>query len=115
MKSNIRELISFHNKGVCKTKIFFLSVIIAQFANAQDVWTPIANCPPSMGRTGEISFSTGSKGYVGFGLEICPLSCIFKNDLWEYDPSNDSWTQKANCPGAPREWAVAFGIANKGY
>jgi len=101
-----------------KTELFFLGIIITQLLKAQDVWTPIANCPapPSIGRTGELSFSAGGKGYIGFGLEVCiNPSCAFLNDLWEYDPSNDSWSQKANCPGPAREWGVAFGIGNKGY
>ena len=38
-----------------------------------------------------------------------------KNDFWEYDPSSNTWTQKANFGGAPRQGAVGFGIGTKGY
>ncbi len=36
-------------------------------------------------------------------------------DFWEYDPNSDQWTRKANFPGAEREGATGFAIANKGY
>ena len=98
-----------------KIKHLFYSLLLSHIACAQDMWTPIANFPPFMGRTGQVSFSTGGKGYIGFGLETCPASCIFKNDLWEYDSSSGAWSQKASCPGAAREWAVGFSIGSKGY
>jgi N-acetylneuraminic acid mutarotase len=37
------------------------------------------------------------------------------NDLWQYDPANDTWTQKANLLGSPRRDAVAFSVDGKGY
>lgn len=38
-------------------------------------------------------------------------------DFWEYDPANDSWTQKADLPGTKmgRAYAVGFGMNGKGY
>src|SRR5439155_1183684 len=37
------------------------------------------------------------------------------NDFWEYDPSTNVWTQKANFGGPARENAVGFSIGSKGY
>jgi gliding motility-associated-like protein len=40
---------------------------------------------------------------------------VFFNDLWQYDPSSDSWTTKANYSGPARESAVGFSVNEKGY
>jgi N-acetylneuraminic acid mutarotase len=37
------------------------------------------------------------------------------NDLWEYDPAGNTWTQKANCPGATRSEASTFVIGSIAY
>src|SRR5205823_10618643 len=55
-------------------------------------------------------FSIGSKGYVGTGAHDGP-----KRDFWEYDPSTNVWTQKADFGGLPRLAAVGFSIGSKGY
>ena len=37
------------------------------------------------------------------------------NDFWEYNPTNNAWTQKANFGGGVRIYAVGFSIGTKGY
>ncbi len=63
-------------------------------------------------------FTIGSKGYVAFGesnpTDADPFASV-TNDLWEYDPSLDQWTQKASLPSIPRFGAFAFVIGNKAY
>jgi N-acetylneuraminic acid mutarotase len=61
------------------------------------------------------AFSIEGKGYVvgGQGGDGFPWGP--RQDIWEYDPSNDSWIQKANFPGGNRIRATAFSINNKGY
>ena len=54
-----------------------------------------------------VSFSIGSKGYLGTGSGT--------KDFWEYDPVADTWTQKADFAGTARSAAVGFSIGNKGY
>lgn len=39
----------------------------------------------------------------------------YYKDLWEYNPVTDSWTQKANFPGAAIYEGVGFAIGNYGY
>ena len=75
------------------------------------IWTTKA---PFAGeaRTGGISFSIGSKGYIGLGNSY--LSGI-KNDLWEYDPSNNTWARRADYTGNSVQYAVGFSIGTKGY
>lgn len=43
-------------------------------------------------RWGAVGFSIGNKGYIGTGGE----GSVPKNDFWEYDPTTDTWTQKAS-------------------
>src|SRR5947208_15367534 len=41
--------------------------------------------------------------------------CITITDSWEYDPANDTRTQKADLGGSERSSAVGFSIDSKGY
>lgn len=45
------------------------------------------------GRNAASAFTIGAKAYVGLGV-----GTTYKNDMWEYDPGSDTWTQKANAP-----------------
>ncbi|MEL6275920.1 MAG: tail fiber domain-containing protein, partial [Bacteroidota bacterium] len=38
-----------------------------------------------------------------------------KKDFYEYDPSIDQWTRKADFPGLARQRAVGFSVNSKGY
>lgn len=53
----------------------------------------------------------GSKTYFGTGVN----GGTYLDDFWGYDPTTDSWLQKATFPGGPREEAVGFSIDNNGY
>lgn len=57
-----------------------------------------------------VGFSIGDKGYMGTGLG----SGGYASDFWEYDPSLNTWTQKAD-PGGPGAGSFGFSIGNKGY
>jgi N-acetylneuraminic acid mutarotase len=60
-----------------------------------------------------VGFSIGNKGYIGTGyVGSYPY---YYRDFWEYDPSTDTWTKKANFGGVARSDAVGFSIGNKGY
>ncbi|MCC7303748.1 MAG: hypothetical protein IT233_13995 [Bacteroidia bacterium] len=59
-----------------------------------------------------VSFSIGGRGYACMGQDTAEM---LHRDLWEYDPSVDSWTQKANCPGIPRRNACVFVIGTSAY
>ncbi|MBI3501208.1 MAG: T9SS type A sorting domain-containing protein [Bacteroidetes bacterium] len=84
-----------------------------QYDPTGDTWTQMADIGTSgsLARYEAISFSTATKGYIGMGENI---STKFK-DLWEYDPTGNTWTQKANYPGNSRIGLVGFSIANLGY
>lgn len=58
-----------------------------------------------------VSFSIGTKGYVGLGQS----NSTTLNDFWEYDSQTDTWSQKASYPAGPRYDAAAFSVNSKGY
>lgn len=58
-----------------------------------------------------ITFSIGSKGYLG-GKYIDPS---IPYDFWEFDTSTNLWTQKASIGGAAKSGIVGFSVGQKGY
>jgi len=62
--------------------------------------------------SGACSFVINGKGYVYGGV----MYGYRVNDLWEYDPTLNTWTKKASPPFArPRTSAASFVIDGKGY
>ncbi|MFI5163720.1 MAG: T9SS type A sorting domain-containing protein [Bacteroidia bacterium] len=98
-----------------QNKTFILTTLLLLFCGLthgqQGVWTQKANFGGTP-RGACTSFSIGTKGYVGLGMDT---SYFYKNDFWEYDPSLNTWTQKANFTGTARYFAIGFAIGNKGY
>ena len=94
-------------------KITCIILISIPFILKADYWIQKADFGGTA-RFGVANFSIGNKGYIGLGSDAYP-SYHFLNELWEYDPSADSWTQKASFPGAARYTPIAFAIGTKGY
>jgi hypothetical protein len=40
---------------------------------------------------------------------------MYYRDFWEYDPSSNVWTRKADFGGKKRSDAVGFSVGGKGY
>lgn len=80
---------------------------------SKNFWERMADFP-GVGRISAVAFSVNEKGYVGTGYsddeEVEELS-----DFWEYDPSANEWTQKADFAGGGRYSAIAFAISGRGY
>ncbi|WP_337043152.1 Kelch repeat-containing protein [Emticicia sp. 17c] len=64
------------------------------------------------GRDSPICFVINKKLYTGMGAD--GTGTVY-NDLWEYDPAKNSWTQKASLPSSGRVSAVGFTVGSKGY
>ena len=79
-----------------------------------DAWTQMANFPAGNRRVAA-GFSIGNKGYVIGGRDDSTDTGVLHNDMWEFDPANNTWTQKANFPGGNRETLIAFSIDGYGY
>ena len=78
-----------------------------------NTWTQKANFAGAA-RLNAVGFSIGNKGYIGTGY-IGGSGNGTTNDFWEYNPSTDTWIQKADFGGAARMSSVSFSISNKGY
>lgn len=83
-------------------------VTLTANVGAVDIWTQKAGL--NVARMRAVSFSIGSKGYTGTGYD----NSVY-NDFWEYNPTTNAWTQKANFGGVARYGAVGFSIGTKGY
>jgi N-acetylneuraminic acid mutarotase len=59
-----------------------------------------------------VAFTINGKGYVGLGRDSLGKQL---NDCWEYDPTTDSWTEKASFPGIARVKATADTVNGKAY
>ncbi|MFN8286277.1 MAG: LamG-like jellyroll fold domain-containing protein [Chitinophagales bacterium] len=79
-----------------------------------DTWTQKADLTGAV-RRDAVGFSIGAKGYIGTGMNCSAGIGYEYNDFWEYDPSNNTWTQKANFGGTGRFLASGFGLNGKGY
>jgi N-acetylneuraminic acid mutarotase len=69
---------------------------------------------PGLGRHRSTGIAIGNKGYIGLGHYNGTGNNIMLDDWWEYDPSNNTWTQKADYPSLNYA-ALAFGMSTKGY
>jgi N-acetylneuraminic acid mutarotase len=83
-------------------------------AAAQGVWSPRTSLPDSTRGYG-IGFSIGKFGYMGLGGRLVGSFWQYFNDFWQFDPSTDTWTRKADFPGKARIEAVTFVIGNYAY
>jgi N-acetylneuraminic acid mutarotase len=87
-----------------------------QFDPNANVWTRKSDFAGGP-RTQATGCAAGSFGYLGTGFYNPPfgLGNMFFNDWWQYNPANDSWTQKSNLPGPVRRSAVSFGWNGTAY
>lgn len=81
-----------------------------QFDPINESWAQVATLP--IGRTSSVGFSIGDYGYVGTGNISGGVS---GNDFWQYDPSIDTWTQKADVGPQQRREAMGFSLNGRGY
>lgn len=84
-----------------------------EYDSPTNTWSQKADLPGSV-RYNASGFAVNNKGYVCLGWATTTGS-VQLNDLWEYDPINNSWTAKAAFPGGARYTASAFVIGNAAY
>jgi len=97
-----------------KKLILFGLMIGMTVISKGDSWTRKASLPDS-GRYAAVGFSIGNKGYIGTGETRYSINNYAFKDFWEFDPSLNTWTQKADFAGAGRHDAFGFSIGTKGY
>jgi N-acetylneuraminic acid mutarotase len=90
-------------------RLLILFTLLSTHSFALGPWLQKASLTAS-GRHLACSMTIGQCGYVGGGWD----GTTTFNDFWEYDPSSNSWTQKADAPALM--WNVpCFGIDTAGY
>lgn len=85
-----------------------------EYTPSSNTWVQKANFPGSGGNGVYFAtaFALDGKGYVCCG-KVGPNS--YTNELWEYKPSLNQWTQRANFPGGVRYQLASFSIGMYGY
>jgi N-acetylneuraminic acid mutarotase len=91
--------------------IFLISILSSSLVFSQGFWTQKSTLGGNA-RSSGIGMATSTKGYVTCGF----LGGVdhFK-DMWEYNPVNNTWTQKSDFPGLKRRWLNGFTINDKVY
>jgi N-acetylneuraminic acid mutarotase len=79
-----------------------------------DSWAQKANFPNARSRAA--GYSVGNKGYVSSGIYSSIWDApILYNDVWEYDPMQDTWLPKAPLPAPGRYGCAYFTLNDKAY
>lgn len=84
-----------------------------EYSPVTNTWTTKASYP---GSAGGIYFATGfavnGKGYVCCGKKGASW---YSQEVWEFNPANNSWMQKASFPGGVRYGQCTFVLNGKAY
>jgi len=113
--------LAVNGKGYILTGVFFDNGNLVnefwEFDPETNLWTQKENPPVNLVDVSLTGFSIGSKLYIGTGESLGgALDTLERNrNLWEWDQTTDTWTQKADFPGAVRGHATGFSIGDKGY
>lgn len=99
--------------------VYFLngtSKSVKEYNVLTNQWTDKANFP-GLAKEAGTSCNTNSKGYIigGTNGEHPGGYAVTLSENWEYDFSNDTWTQKANTPGYSRYNSASFAVADNIY
>ena len=84
-----------------------------EYNSLADTWTKLSDFPGGV-RAIAVSLVINGKAYVISGFSSFSVSSNHK-DVWEFNPQNNSWIQKADFQGTARSSASRFVIGNKGY
>ena len=101
---------------VIGTKAYFLdqNKKFFYYDSVTDSWALLSDFIGVKRVTG-VGFSINNKGYICTGLNATSAGNTMLNDLWEYNPLNNTWTQKTALPAAGRYASFGFSFNNKGY
>lgn len=85
-----------------------------EYTPTTDSWTRKSDFPGNV-RQNPFAFFVNGKGYVGTGYSYNAGAESNYADVWEYNPSSNTWQQKANFPGGARRETGSFVIGSKAY
>jgi N-acetylneuraminic acid mutarotase len=84
-----------------------------EYKSATDEWALRAPFP-GVATGGSASFAVNGKGYIVCGGYIGWLSEL-TNEVWEYDPTTNTWKMLEEFPAMARRFTSGFAIGDKGY
>lgn len=88
--------------------LLFLTLGFGAFSQ----WVQKSNLP-STGRNHPVTFAINGTGYLATGgSDGAPFNY---DDMWKYDPVNDSWSPVGNMPGGDRSFAYGVAVGGFGY
>ena len=99
---------TLNNKGYVKN-----GVALWEYKPTIDAWTQQAEFP-GLARAASVSFTQNNKGYIVTGYGVGFLSDI-SSEAWEYDPSQNQWTQMPDFKGSSRRFGSGFTIGNRAF
>ncbi|HEY5746989.1 MAG TPA: hypothetical protein VIU12_12980 [Chryseolinea sp.] len=103
--------VTINNKGY----MMIYSSAVFEYDAQADSWEYKSSLSTDV-RPNIAAFAVGGKGYFGTGSSLdAENHNVIKNDLWMFDPVNNSWTPRADFPGAARIATIAMNIGEKGY
>lgn len=97
--------------------LFVVALFISDWSFSASSWIQRADFG-TIGRHRGMGIAIGNKGYIGLGHYNGAGPNIILKDWWQYDPSTNSWTQKADYIGnnGNGNYAVlSFGMEKFGY
>jgi N-acetylneuraminic acid mutarotase len=89
------------------------SQLVVEYNSGSDTWETPYNGIAATNREPQI-FSINGKVYFIGGANN-QLTNGTNNQVWEYDPDNNSMTRKNDFPGTSRYGGFSFAIGNRGY
>lgn len=97
-----------------KWYILLLAVLLAACTNVPEVSVATHTCAihPAGGRASACACTLNGKAYVFGGRDTVGN---YRNDLWQYDPATDSWTNLGNAPMKKRVNATMVSDGGKLY
>lgn len=103
--NNIAYVCTGVNNGIYQTDLW-------AFDPATETWTQKKDLDEddswTITRSHAVGFNLNNKGYIGLGY-----NSGVRSDIWEYDPTLDTWDSKTDFEGSARQEAVAF-VTSKG-
>lgn len=86
-----------------------------KYDSKQNIWSEVASLPNSILITKDpSSFSINGKGYIVGGAKVVFMGNDCTKDCWEYNPANNTWSQRSNFPRLMKQ-GIGFSIGNKAY
>lgn len=95
-----------------KITLIFLTLLSFQLNAQVQTWSQVSSLPAGASvRNHPITFSIDGFGYLLTGFTGTSLL----NDMYRYDPTNDTWTTMTPFPGGARGFAYGVEYKGKGY